>query len=208
MRKVDVVRVSSVFRSRFRKKYTSAAGFTLVELLVVISIISLLSSVVFASVNSARAKARWARMMADFREMSTAAEFLLNNEGFYPCDVPPNQDPGTGGPTSEENRYCIRRGLVQTGLMSVFPRPPCNGWEYDWENWSSLVALPTGNAQSHVVRVTLRGSPVAWPSKYYYCIRDTHGSAEYSCGGRTGDHSYTLGGTVVNGVGGGLLSCS
>lgn len=189
-------------------KTLTGRGFTLLELLVVVSIISLLSSVVYASVNSARGKARWARMMSDFRQISIAAEFLLNNEGFYPCDVPPNQDPGTGAPTAEENVFCVRKGLIQTGLMSSFPRPPCNGWEYDWENWSSLVALPTGSATSHIVRITLRSDPGVWPRRYYYCIKDTHGSAEYSCGGRTGDPGYTLGGTRVDGILSGSLSCS
>ncbi len=182
------------------------SGFTLIELLVVISIIGLLASIVLASLNSARAKGRWARMMSDFNQISLAGEFLLNNEGLYPCDVPPDQDPGTGGATSEEGTYCVRKGLVQTGLMGAFPRPPCNSFTYDWENWSPLVALPTGGGQ--VVRITLRGPAPAYPSLYYYCISDTHGSVQYPCGGKTGDPSYTLGGIMVNGVGSGSLSCS
>lgn len=60
------------------------AGFTLIELLVVISIISLLSSIVLTSVNSARAKARDARRIADLNQIRTALEFYFDANGYYP----------------------------------------------------------------------------------------------------------------------------
>jgi len=59
----------------------SPLGFTLIELLVVISIISLLSSIVLTSVNSARAKARYARALADFQQMKLAAELDADSRG-------------------------------------------------------------------------------------------------------------------------------
>lgn len=59
-------------------------GFTLIELLVVISIISLLSSVVFSSVNTARFKARDARRMSDLRNLQLALELYRDANGLYP----------------------------------------------------------------------------------------------------------------------------
>jgi len=53
-------------------------GFTLIELLVVVSIISLLSSIVLASLNTARAKARDARRKSDLNEIRTALEFYFD----------------------------------------------------------------------------------------------------------------------------------
>lgn len=60
-------------------------GFTLIELLVVISIIGMLSSVIFASIDSTRAKARDARRLSDMRQMVNALElYASNNNGRYP----------------------------------------------------------------------------------------------------------------------------
>ncbi|MBI4224784.1 MAG: type II secretion system protein [Candidatus Sungbacteria bacterium] len=187
-------------------------GFTLIELLVVISIISLLASIVLASLNSARAKARWARTVADFVQIDRAAEFFLDSERFYPCDSPPGYDASfnSGGrymaPPTELGVTCQNKGLVETGLLPLWPKPPCGaGWDYDWENWSSAVALPSGPGQ--VVRVTLRDPPSTYAPVFHYCIYNTHNSSQNACGGQTGDAAYTLGGTMINGVSSGLLSC-
>lgn len=59
-------------------------GFTLIELLVVISIISLLSSVVFASVNSSRAKARDATRLAEVRQLVTVLQLYFNDNNSFP----------------------------------------------------------------------------------------------------------------------------
>jgi general secretion pathway protein G len=60
------------------------AGFTLVELLVVIAIISLLSSVVITSLNSARAKARDAVRLSDMKQIKMALELFYDDHGHYP----------------------------------------------------------------------------------------------------------------------------
>jgi len=66
---------------------SSLTGFTLIELLVVISIIGLLASTVFASVNSARAKARDARRLADVKQIGLALELYYDATGSYPDET-------------------------------------------------------------------------------------------------------------------------
>ncbi len=60
------------------------SGFTLIELLVVIAIIGILSSVVLASLNTARMKARDTKRIADLGQIRTALEFYYDANGYYP----------------------------------------------------------------------------------------------------------------------------
>ncbi len=74
-------------------------GFTLIELLVVIAIIGMLSSIVFASLNTARQKGRDAQRRVELAQLVKAIQlYYENNNSAYPSsgvntisgDWPPN----------------------------------------------------------------------------------------------------------------------
>jgi len=113
-------------------------GFTLIELLVVIAIIALLSSVVFASISSARTKARDARRKMDLKQIHTALEMLYIDTNSYidtneicsdfstgcsgcGCGGETAHDYGNWSP-SDSNLY---KALVPD-YMSVLPIDPVN----------------------------------------------------------------------------------
>ena len=58
--------------------------FTLIELLVVIAIIGLLSSVVMASLRTAREKSRDSKRLRDLKELQTALYFYYNDNNAFP----------------------------------------------------------------------------------------------------------------------------
>lgn len=66
---------------------SSSRGFTLIELLVVIAIIGILSSVVLASLNSAREKGRDAKRLADIKQIQLALEMYYDDKSLYPSGL-------------------------------------------------------------------------------------------------------------------------
>ncbi len=72
---------------RNQKDLKLSKAFTLIELLVVIAIIGILSSVVLASLENARARARDARRMSDIRQIQNALELYYQTNNRYPFDL-------------------------------------------------------------------------------------------------------------------------
>lgn len=63
-------------------------GFTLIELLVVIAIIGILASVVLASLNSARQKARDSKRIGDLKQIQLALELYADSaNALYPATI-------------------------------------------------------------------------------------------------------------------------
>ncbi len=117
----------SVVENQARRK----GGFTLIELLVVIAIIGILSSVVLASLNTARAKARDARRMADVKQVSLALELNRDAAGSYPdftIAAPRESSCFTGGSGSVAVGQwdTILAPIVSAGYLAGVPRDPRN----------------------------------------------------------------------------------
>ncbi len=67
--------------------FKGARGFTLIELLVVIAIIGILSSIVLASLNTARLKSRDARRVADLKQVQLAMQLYYDANSAYPTST-------------------------------------------------------------------------------------------------------------------------
>lgn len=83
--------------------YMKQKGFTLIELLVVIAIIGILSSVIFVSLNQARANARDAKRRAEKTQIVTAMNMYYSDKGEWPVSNGPGGIGGTWtclGPTT------------------------------------------------------------------------------------------------------------
>lgn len=107
-------------------------GFTLVELLVVVGIISLLAGLLMASLSSARAKSRDGVRKSDLNQIRTALEQSSIDTGAYPQAA----NNGTGI-TCERWTQTSALGSGMLAIQnaqyaSVVPRPPQPGENYGY----------------------------------------------------------------------------
>lgn len=105
----------------------ATSGFTLIELLVVIAIIGVLSSVVLASLNTARGKANDARRLSDIHSVVQAMELYANDhQGSYPATPTTDTAAACGGTTPT----CVGdlTSLVTGGYLPSLPKDPNSAW--------------------------------------------------------------------------------
>ncbi|MBU2103835.1 type II secretion system GspH family protein [Patescibacteria group bacterium] len=114
---------------------TKTKGFTLIELLVVIAIIGVLSSVVLASLNTARMKGRDVKKQADFRQLNTVLSLYFDKYG----TMPPNLVSGTqvcdGGPNQTQYDQ-LMTSFINDKFLAQIPRSP-GGGTYCYYNYGA-----------------------------------------------------------------------
>lgn len=105
-------------------------GFTLIELLVVIAIIGMLSSIVLASLNTARAKARDAKRASDMHQVANALElYASSNNGLYPGGTFACGSGLSGGTYSEP--FNADSNFVSAMVPAYMPSLPVDPKPYD-----------------------------------------------------------------------------
>lgn len=148
-------------------------GFTLIELLVVISIISLLSSIVLAAVNTASAKGRDAKRLADLRQVVNALELYRTQNNSYPPSTAAGCT-GVGwcsGCDQPQGMWTVLAPLVSQGLIKQIPSDPrpnstgCFNYEYFSTSTNQSTGFTCGGDG-----VSINGEDIG---KYPYAIRFT-----------------------------------
>ncbi len=101
-------------------------GFTLIELLVVIAIIGILSSVVLASVNSARTKANDTKRKAELVELQKALDIYYIDKGM----VPGNPSSGSWSTADAALQALVTGGYIGKIPVSADSSQPYYYYEY------------------------------------------------------------------------------
>jgi prepilin-type N-terminal cleavage/methylation domain-containing protein len=107
------------------KKMKKQKGFTLIELMVVISIIGLLASVVLVALNDTRKKGRDTVRVANANQIVKALDFYFDKFGSYPDSSLDGSSFGCNG-WSVSNSANFLKPLLDNQIIGSTPKDPIN----------------------------------------------------------------------------------
>jgi prepilin-type N-terminal cleavage/methylation domain-containing protein len=132
-------------------RFNKSAGFTLIELLVVISIIGLLTTLAVVGLSNSRMKARDAKKIADFKNISTVLQLFYDKYGYMPPNYVSGQEVCDGG--LNQAQYDQLMGtLISEGFLTAIPRTP-GGGTYCYYNYGK------GNIMGALLVTRLQAAP-------------------------------------------------
>ena len=136
----------------------SKAGFTLIEILIVVAIIAILASVVLVGLGPTQSLGRDARRVSDLHEVQNGLELYYNRCGFYPGSANSGACGTAGAVTSWT---ALASALTGSGIgVSSVPNDPSGGTTSYVYGVNSTA--PTPNT-TYVLEATLEnGSGGSW----------------------------------------------
>lgn len=157
-----------------KNKSLKSRGFTLIELMVVIAIIGMLSSVVIASLNSARIKARNVARNSEVEQLRSAFGLGADSNGNLPS---------SGGGYACVSSNCYEGWspyVANSGVDAVTapfikkPTDPTGGTRgyggflyFDPSTWGGTAAFPSGYYLNWLLEVVAVTTDVCGPGEYY-----------------------------------------
>ena len=136
----------------FKSIKDTRKGFTLIELLVVIAIIGILSSVVLASLSTARAKSRDGKRVSDLGQVQLALELYFDAYQSYPTTTP------IASTNQIEGAVQV---LANAGMLPKAPTPPNSNATVGPKYWyrgitaAGAECLGTNVCTSYAIATTL-----------------------------------------------------
>ena len=121
-------------------KFYNDAGFTLIELLVVIAIICLLSSIILASVSTARNKGQTGAIKEAMHQMSIQAEVYRLTNGSFGANVTTCSAGVFSDPVIQSQQTEILANAASGATLSCFTDSTGNLWAF------SVFPLTTGGS--------------------------------------------------------------
>ena len=110
------------------KKLTVQAGFTLIELIIVISILAILAGAMIPRITSRLALGRDARRISDINAIRDAIDRYYQDKGVYP---PPKASASAGGWDISNDGDFIPE-LLERGYLTEMPQDPVNDDTYQY----------------------------------------------------------------------------
>lgn len=152
----------------------SKKGFTMIEILVTISLVGLLAVIVLASVGTARAKARDAKRISELQQLQKALELYFDRHEYYPaspriCTIDDSYSGDCGGVGNSTDWHAASdlRALVAEGYVSELPKDPVDAGKYFYRYRSIL----PGETIPAVLKASACSGNAAEPCFYYLATR-------------------------------------
>lgn len=174
-------------KTPFKKPQVKHKGFTLVELLIVVSIMAILAAIILSTLQAGRARARDTTRYESLVQLRNALNRYYSDFGSYPAT--PNQwyssEPGDANFSNNGGNWIP--GLVSAGMIGGLPRDPQGGLS---ANAACAAAVPAytrayvyksdGTEYKLISLCALEGPLLTNTNPFYDSVRPTLSAAQVS----------------------------